>query len=318
MRNLASPCRPRLVRTLCAAALGLATLATTGAARADEAARVDWSPEWHKFRPAEIALTSGLALQAAEATFLLPAPQRNWEGGILFDEAVRHSLRLHTRGARSAVDGISDYIYYGLGSYPIVVDVGLVAGGVHRSSEVAVQMLAMDLEAYAFSGAIALSAEKIGRVRPEARGCQGDPGYSKSCNDPKQENASFLSGHTTIAFTGAGLICAHHQHLPLYGGGAPDTAACIAALTAASSAGVMRVMSDNHYSTDVLLGMGVGLFAGYGLPTLLHYGTSTNASHAPARGTRLPSFSSPRTGISAVAAPAIGPGFAGLSVAGVF
>jgi hypothetical protein len=32
---------------------------------------------------------------------------------------------------------------------------------------------------------------------------------------------SFISGHTLMAFTGAGLICAHHSHLPLYGGGVP-------------------------------------------------------------------------------------------------
>ncbi|HEV8549343.1 MAG TPA: phosphatase PAP2 family protein, partial [Polyangiaceae bacterium] len=130
---------------------------------------------------------------------------------------------------------------------------------------------------------------------------------------PAQLNSSFMSGHTTIAFTGAGLICAHHQHLPLYGGGAPDLLACIAALGAATTAGAMRVAADKHYATDVLLGMGVGLFAGYGLPNLLHYGAGNGQPRS-----LLPTFKSASAGIDAVLAPAVGPSGGGLTLVGTF
>jgi len=296
-------------------ALAFAALFTPTVAHADESARVEWNSNWPRFRPAEIALTSGLALQVAAATFLLPEPKANWHGGILFDDAVRDALRLHGKAARSRAGAVSDAIYYGLLAYPLVVDAGLVAGGIHRSGDVAGQLMAMDLEAFAFSGAIALSAEKLGRVRPEERECRKDSSYGADCGEPAQLNASFMSGHTTIAFTGAGLICAHHLNLPLYGGGAPDIVACITALTAASTAGALRVAADKHYTTDVLLGMGVGLFGGFGLPTLLHYGAR---GPNPQPRSFLPTFRSASAGIAAVVAPAIGPESMGVTMVGTF
>ncbi len=183
----------------------------------------------------------------------------------------------------------------------------------HGSGEVALQMTAIDLESYALSGAIALSAEKIGRVRPYDRGCRHDPHYSKNCGRAADENASFMSGHTTASFTAAGLVCVHHLHLPLYGGGAPDALACVAAFTAASAAGALRIASDNHYSSDVLLGVGVGLASGFVVPTLLHYGASASGSPSA-----LPTYISERTGFSAVLAPEVGPSLVGLTLAGTF
>jgi hypothetical protein len=293
----------------------LVTLGVAGRASAEQARTVAWDPEWPRFRPAEIAVTAGLSLQAASAMFLYPAPKANWHGGILWDDAVRDGLRLHSRSGRQTAGAISDAIYYGLLAYPLVVDAGIVAGGVHGSGDVAVQMLAMDLESFALAGAIALTAEKLGRVRPEERGCRTDPNYSKDCGKPAQLNSSFMSGHTTIAFTGAGLICAHHQNLPLYGGGAPDLIACITALTAATTAGALRISSDKHYSTDVLLGMGVGLFSGYALPTLLHYGAGGGDKKPRAI---LPAFHSQKAGIDAVLSPQLGPESVGVTLLGTF
>jgi membrane-associated phospholipid phosphatase len=193
----------------------------------------------------------------------------------------------------------------------------IAAWGEHGSSDVATEMLAMNLEAYAFSGALALSAEKLGRVRPAERGCEGDAEYSPKCGNDAALNSSFASGHTALAFTSAGLTCAHHQHLPLYGGGARDLAACLVALSAASATGVLRVMSDNHYTSDVLIGMGIGLFGGYGLPTLLHYGS---ASDDDSFDSFLPVI---RVGkgaeaVAGVLAPRVGPDSAELILVGAF
>jgi hypothetical protein len=304
---------PRVLTTL---AIGIAMLFVARRSFAESASTLEWNSEWPRFRPAEVALTVGLTANVAAAAFLYGKPQRNWEGGILFDDAVRDGLRLHDRDARRSVARISDYIYYGLLAYPLV-DTAIVGIGGRASSDVSLQMTLINLESFTFTGAIAMSAEKIGRRRPMAAECDRNPGYDSDCGNEGNLNSSFLSGHTTIAFAGAGLICVHHQHLPLYGGGLPDALACATALTAASTAGVFRVMSDKHYASDVLLGAGVGLFGGYVLPSLLHYGFGTRArpteSVLPQWQVRVGGQS-----IRTAMAPVVGPGGVGLTLVGDF
>ena len=193
-------------------------------------------------------------------------------GGILFDDAVRDAILLGSRDSRNTAAVVSDDIYYALAAYPLLVDTAIVTWGIHGASDVAFQMMLINFESYALTGALALTAEKLGRVRPMGRECANDPNYDGKCGNQGNLNASFLSGHTTIAFAGAGLMCAHHTHLPLYGGRVADILACATGLAAATTAGVLRVMSDNHYASDVLLGSGVGLFGGYVWPMLWHYG----------------------------------------------
>lgn len=249
----------------------VSSLLAAGTARA-ESSTVRWNPDWPRFRPSEYALTAGLAFNVAQATFLYPAPLANWEGGILFDDAAREALVLGSADARDAAAVMSDNIYYALATYPLLVDTAIVTWGLHGASDVAFQMMLINFESYALTGAVALTAEKVGRVRPMADQCAKDPSYAANCGSERNLNASFLSGHTTIAFAGAGLICAHHTHLPLYDGKIADALACATGLTAATTAGVLRVMSDNHYASDVLLGSGIGIFGGYVWPMLWHYG----------------------------------------------
>ena len=248
-------------------------------ARADSTT-VRWDPAWPRFRPSEYALTAGLALNVAAATFLYPEPKANWTGGILFDDAFRDAIVLGSRDGRNTAAVVSDDIYYALAAYPLLVDTAIVTWGIHGASDVAFQMMLINFESYALTGAIALTAEKVGRVRPMGDECSKNPNYDGKCGNQGALNASFLSGHTTIAFAGAGMMCAHHTHLPLYGSKVADILACATGLAAATTAGVLRVMSDNHYSTDVLLGAGVGIFGGYVWPMLWHYGFGTKSGSA--------------------------------------
>jgi membrane-associated phospholipid phosphatase len=275
--------------------------------------KLEWNETWPKFRPAEIAFTGGMTLSVAMALFLYPEPKNNWDGPILFDKPVRNVLTIEDRDARNVAASVSDGIYYALAVYPML-DTLIVAGAVHGKGELTVQMLAINLESYAVGGAIALSAEKSGRRRPMARECDNDPSYDKKCGNDANLNSSFLSGHTTIGFVGAGLLCAHHLNLPLYGGGAPDTATCVAGMSAAVVGSVLRVMTDNHYATDVILGAGVGVAAGYVMPVLLHYGRRGDVK----RQSFLPHFSIPAAGAHAVVAPTISPTEGGLSLTGAF
>lgn len=289
---------------------------TAGSSDAADSKALTWRADWPRFRKAEIALTAGMTLQAGAAMMLYPKNVRTWEGGVLFDEAAWGALRLDTRRGREAADRYSDYLYWASIAYPWV-DVA-VAGTLRGSSDVALQMTAMNLETFAFVGAVAITAENLGRVRPSDRGCREDPHYSADCGNEAVLTKSLLSGHSTVAFASAGLTCAHHQYLELYGGGAPDIFACAAALVAASAVGTLRVLSDNHYATDVLGGAVVGLFGGYGLPVLLHYGHGGDGGgHARSV---LPSFSRGRgsASVSAVLAPEVSRTGLGVTIRGVF
>lgn len=310
-------------RRSCSLRLGLGALLVlqlaSSSARAETptptkpGSNVQWNESWPRFRPAEIAFTGGMTVSVAMALFLYPPPKNNWDGPILFDKPLRSVLTIKDRDTRNVAASVSDGIYYALAAFPLL-DTVIVAGAVHGKSDLAVQMLAIDLESHALGGAIALSAEKAGRRRPMARECEQDSSYDKKCGNDANLNSSFLSGHTTIGFVGAGLLCAHHLNVPLYGGGTPDTATCIAGMSAAITGGVLRVMSDNHYATDVILGGGIGVAAGYVMPVLLHYGRSGSAQ----RGSLLPHFSIPAAGAYGVVAPTAGPNHGGLSLTGAF
>ena len=302
---------PRFARATFIAVCLLSLMA--GTARADSSS-VKWNPDWPRFRPSEYALTAGLAFNVAMATLVYPAPQANWEGGILFDDAVRDAILLGSRDSRNTAAVVSDDIYYALAAYPLLVDNAIVTWGIHGSSDVAFQMMLINFESYALTGALALTAEKLGRVRPMGRECANDPNYDGKCGNHGNLNASFLSGHTTIAFAGAGLMCAHHTHLPLYGSRVADILACATGLAAATTAGVLRVMSDNHYATDVLLGSGVGLFGGYVWPMLWHYGFGSRSS---AVASFLPQVHARHGGLALSGAilPQIGPTSLGVTVA---
>jgi membrane-associated phospholipid phosphatase len=301
---------------VCVAALS-AFSAFTSPARA-EPERVAWHQEWPRFRATEALATGVLGVQAVTALLLYPVPEHNWVGGILFDDAARDGLRLREHDARESARAVSEPLYYTLALYPFVVDTALVAWGIHGSGDVALEMLAMNAESYALTGALVLTAQKLGRQRPAGLGCRVDPDYSPKCRDDQALGESFFSGHTAVAFTSAGLGCAHHGHLPLYGGGAADVAACVVGLTGASVEGVLRIMTDDHYASDVLLGAFVGLVSGYVLPSWLHYGFGSGAPKEAA--SWWPTFRSELGGVPfvAVVTPEVDPGYAGMRFVGAY
>jgi membrane-associated phospholipid phosphatase len=293
-------------------AVALASLAPASASAADPE-RVEWNPEWPRFRVLEAVATSVFVAQALTAVYLYPTPPIRWRDGILFDDAVRDALKPDNRDRRESLRPYSDNIYFGSVVFPFL-DNALTA--VVHSGDVALEIFAMNVESLSLSGALTLTAQKLGRERPAGRGCVDDPQYSPKCRSAKGLTESFFSGHTAAAFTSAGLTCAHHQHLPLYGGGWADTLACVTLLAAASTEGVLRIMTDDHYASDVLIGVGVGLASGYLLPSWLHYGF---ANDAKARGERsfLPMWRTEHGG-AVIVAPQIAATYGGLSVVGMY
>jgi membrane-associated phospholipid phosphatase len=136
---------------------------------------------------------------------------------------------------------------------------------------VAGQLSALDAEALSFSSLFStLIFKATARARPSYAECQRDPSFDPLCGT--RSNESFPSGHANLAFTAAGLSCAHHLHLALYGERAADVLACAGTLTLAAATGTLRVLGDRHHATDVWFGALLGFAVGYGMPTLLHYG----------------------------------------------
>jgi membrane-associated phospholipid phosphatase len=202
---------------------------------------------------------------------LLGSPERaRWNGGILWDDAVRRALRAQSRAGRDTARHVGDAFYYGGALLPTVLD-GLIVTFARGAPDVAAQMIAINLEAYAVAGALSfISESSFARARPSVGPCSTDRHYEAFCN-AKDKTNSFISGHSAIVATSAGLLCAHHQYLHIYGESWADWAACGLGVGAALTTGIARIMNDRHYSSDVLMALSVGALSGYVLPVLRHY-----------------------------------------------
>jgi membrane-associated phospholipid phosphatase len=140
------------------------------------------------------------------------------------------------------------------------VPVGMLAGSNirHKWS----RDLPVVAEATALSMGLNLAVKHlVHRSRPEAVFCDRGSGR-EPC--PADTRRSFYSGHTTSAFAAAvaaGTIADFH-HLPdrkwIWGMG----------LGLATTTGVLRVMSDKHYATDVIAGVATGGLLGWLVPRL--------------------------------------------------
>ncbi len=250
---------------------GMAPQAVGAAPLTDTATSVAWQPQWPMFRAEELGLTLGLYASLPVMTFLAPKPPAGWKYSTFFtlDKLVNDHLPRLGEGRDAAILA-SDILQNSLIAYPFVVDAGIVAWGVHDNPTLAGQLFLMNLEANAIAAVlVATSKRVIGRVRPRVPPCDGDDDYSCRSNSSRR---AYVSGHTSAAFTAAGLTCAHHQALPLYGGGWRDGAACLTMLGLATITGALRILTEEHHLSDVTGGATIGALVGYLVPWLFHYG----------------------------------------------
>jgi membrane-associated phospholipid phosphatase len=275
----------RITRFVCTwifpVTMGVVTACLCEDVHAADPDRVEWIDEWHRVRLAEtidaVALGAG---SLAINTEWDPPKHANWTGGILFDKWARNEFLAHTPGLQRTAATYSDDMMLASIAEPFAVDVYFVTLGVHQNVDVAGQMLMINLQSLALTGFLSLLAEHaVGRQRPYVPYC-GPDGHVRnaegqillnSCSGPA-DNQSFFSGHSAITATVAGLTCVHHQHLPLYGGGAADLAPCLLMIGASITTGFARLMADKHWASDVVIGWSLGTFSGYVLPSILHYG----------------------------------------------
>ena len=263
-------------------------------AEADEDRALVWNQDWPQFRPVEFVVT-GIAGPVAIGMYYLVRPQQSphWIGGILFDDDVRNALRLRSPEGLKTVRFLADAV--DVTSVVLVVGVdSMVVPLIRRSVDVGVQLSLMNFESFALSSILTFSLyDSIGRARPSYVDCQHGSSDIQCQTSP---TASFPSGHVNEAFTTAGLSCAHHAHLPLYGSRLADALACARDVTLATADAVLRIMGDRHYLTDVLAGGAIGFAFGYGLPTFLHY---TSRGRPPLAGLSVVPMAGSRLGLVA-------------------
>jgi len=220
-----------------------------------------WRTEWPEFRTSEGVLTIAAALASAAIVVAGPIEQPRWQGPILFDEAVRNSLRASAPESRQTYKTIGDWTYRLSPLLPLV-DVFLVSAIGHSDSKLALNLGGMLAEAYSYSGLLSeISTQLSARKRP----------YADCSGGGECDTQSFFSGHSAIAATGAGLMCANHTRIALYESPVLDIGSCVLASANALLTATTRVAADRHYATDVIMGTGVGFAFGYAVPVLLHY-----------------------------------------------
>jgi membrane-associated phospholipid phosphatase len=254
-------------------AAAIAILAGTPPAHADEPLRsgeLAWNPNWPKFRPIEYVLTGAAGVASIGIYFYLKPPdEAKWTGGILFDDAARDALRVRSPGALKHIRLLSDVSAVSAAVLVVGVD-SLLVPLARGKSDVAAQLVLMDAEAFAFSTLITTTTfNTVGRARPSYADCQRDPSFDPLCRSGPI--SSFPSGHANASATAAGLSCAHHTHLAIYGNRIADAVACGTTVALALSTSTFRVMGDRHYVTDVLVGNAIGFSIGFLAPTVLHY-----------------------------------------------
>jgi membrane-associated phospholipid phosphatase len=245
------------------------TPSTTKAAEPPKA-RVEWKEAWPKVRWWEYASTVVVQGASLYVRWYEPPPlQPRFYGYNPFDDTVRSWLVADTPAARARAGKVSDWVSIVGSTVPFTVDLP-VALLVHRNFGVAWQLGWISWEATAVANFVNNFAfYEVGRGRPDARDCRTNPSYDPLCGFG--DNASLPSGHTVTIATATGLVCQNHEHVPLFGGGAGDRAACAVMAVATATTGVSRIMADRHFTTDVLLGATLGFSSGYLLPWALHY-----------------------------------------------
>ena len=230
--------------------------------------RLSWEPTFASMKVGDYVVF-GTSAAIALATAIAPPIKTGWSARNDFDNAMRDALRLRNYQSQIDVRDASDVGLAFITSFPILVDSLIVSYWYRGSRDAAFQMFAMDAEAFALAGAVQGTVSFLaGRERPYGADCGGALSSSTVDCTSNARYRSFFSGHSTLSFTSAALICSHHQMLRLFDSAA-DPITCGSAFALAAGVALFRVIGDMHYATDILVGAAVGTAIGFGVP-LLH------------------------------------------------
>ena len=240
-----------------------------------------WHSHWQPVGTRElvsIGVLGGITL--GMQLFWKSPTESHWNTPILFDDPVRDALRIDSTDGRKTASTVSDVLFVWELVHTSVVDPLLVAWWRRESPFVAWQMVVIDAQAYSMT--LVLN-QLVKRLTARSRPWVGVDDCAQDSSGPNcgqgGANVSFYSGHAAMTATSAGLMCAHHTQLSLYQSDVLDTGMCAAAVVGTALTGALRIASDNHWATDVIVGHVLGYASGYLLPTLLYYKEFRSAPH---------------------------------------
>ena len=261
----------------------------------DSPQQLRWNESWRRFGWSNL-VTTAVMTTTSLATLAIAPDEDRWTETNGFDGAVRDALRFDGLDDRDRARDASD-VFLMLAINQLLVDTLVVTWWGHDSKDVAIQMVLMDIEAIAINTALnGLVAGLVSRERPYGRECVGELAETSDCSGNKRYR-SFYSGHTSTTFTSAALTCMHHAYLPLYGGGAADRLVCATGFLMAGATGMLRVMGDQHYLSDVLVGAAMGTASGLFVPWLLHYRSGDLPEPESLSGVRMSLLPTPLGGV---------------------
>jgi hypothetical protein len=257
-----------------------ASLALSRPALATDPSTVEWSDDWPRVKWWEVVAALSLTVGDTEFENLAPLPTHaTWTQPILFDSWARSVFRGQTASIQQFASTSTDIMYMGGALVPFLVDDYFGAASLHRNADVAWQLATIDFQSFGIAGLISLAAEHaVGRARPYTESCDAHgqvldaQGHVLQTCGTGNDFRSFYSGHATATATTAGLVCVHHQHLPLFGGGIADLAPCLFMISVSVATGLLRLVYDEHWASDVMVGWADGVLSGYVLPSLMHFG----------------------------------------------
>lgn len=252
---------------------------------------VVWRDEWPRFRTWQYAAT-GVQAAAAMASLAIPSGGGRLSLSNEFDRSAREALRAESYDSYIFARDLSDVGIVVLINHRIA-DSAFVTWWGYDKGSVAWQMAMIDLQTVSFTAAVnGIVAGAVARERPYGGGqCLTQEGELTSDCTGSKRYRSFFSGHSSTAFTLAGLTCMHHAHIPLYGHPLADGAACVSALGVAGTVAMMRVVSDQHWVSDVVVGSSFGLVSGLAIPWIFHYSGGASLALKPDEVAKPPSFS---------------------------
>lgn len=268
------------------AALLTVSLQAMPSAAETEATRLRWQDEWRRVGALEYATTLTFAAGGLVLQQLDRPDESRWSRPVLFDAWMRDQLRISSQSGRQNAGRWSDVLIFVGAAQPVLIDPVFVAWIGDSNPDVAWQMTVLNAQSHAIANFVTHATKRLAdRTRPYVQTCDSSEPDASCGSDADFE--AFFSGHASTAATSAGLTCAHHTYLPLYGGGLADTAACVGGIGIATTVSALRIAADKHWATDVVTGNLVGYLAGFALPAVGYYhGIPLTRQSAPA-GARL-------------------------------
>ncbi|MEM9174728.1 MAG: phosphatase PAP2 family protein [Myxococcota bacterium] len=212
---------------------------------------------------------------------------QRWSAVNSLDGNARSDLRLKKPGARRRADLASDITL--VSSLAVLPVLSITAQQVRTGDcEESWDMATDFVEAFGLSLMLSESIKLAsGRARPFTRECGPGAPSDASCRGSDRFR-SFVSGHATLAATGAGLTCAWSVKRQAWGKSRLARAVpCGVGMTLALATGTLRVTADRHWLTDVIAGLAiggtVGWFDTWGPFDLLRYESAPGPNGTPAR-----------------------------------